>query len=108
MGFKLFFELSIDQEFKNAFLNDKETVAKASGLKDKSVFIDVTVEHFFFDILEFAFRKVVENEMVFETVYNEVGVVQGFLFGDKLNILGDSVLNGFNLFGFIVSEEFSL
>ena len=64
LWFELFFELAIDQKFKNSFLNDKEAMPKISRLKDKTVFVDITVEHFFLDVLKFAFWKVVENEMI--------------------------------------------
>ena len=80
-------------------------MAKLSCFKNKSVLIDIAVEHFFFDVLEFTFGEVVKDEMVFEAVNDEVGVMKGFFFGDELNIFSDSSLDSFNLFGFVVSKE---
>jgi len=30
--------------------------------------MNITIEHFFFDILKFAFREIVKNEVIFKTI----------------------------------------
>lgn len=108
LGLEFLFEFAVDKEFENSFFDDKEAMAKLPGLKDKGVFIDVTVEHFFFDVLKFTFGEVVEDEVIFEAVDDEIGVVEGFFFWDKFNILCDSVLDSFDFFGLVMGEELSL
>ena len=83
-------------------------MTKLSCLKNKSVLIDIAVEHFFLNVLKFTFRQVVKDKVVFKAVNDEVGVMKGFLFGDEFNILRDSGLDGFDFFGFVMCKELSL
>jgi hypothetical protein len=46
--------------------------------------------------------------VVLETVDNEVGVMEGFFFGNELHILCNTRLDCFDLFGFVVGKKLSL
>jgi hypothetical protein len=46
--------------------------------------------------------------VVLETVDNEVGVMKGFFLGNKFDILCNTRLDCFDLFGFVMGKELSL
>ena len=108
MGLEFLFKLPIDEEFENSFFYNEEAVAKLSRLKDEIILIDIAIEHFLFDVLKFAFREIVEDEVVFEAVNDEIGVMKCFLFGDEFYIFSNSDLDSLNFFGLVMGEELSL
>jgi hypothetical protein len=55
LGFEFLLELAIDQQFQNSLFDDEEAMAELACLKNKRVLIDITIEHFFLDVFEFAF-----------------------------------------------------
>lgn len=55
-------------------------MAIISSFEYKTVLIYIAIEHFLFNVFEFAFGQIVEDKMIFQTVNYEVRVVQGFLF----------------------------
>ena len=55
LGLELLLELAIDQQFENTLFDNEKAMAQLSCLENKRVLIDITVEHFFLDVFEFAF-----------------------------------------------------
>jgi hypothetical protein len=51
LGFEFLLELAIDQQFENTLFDNEEAMAKLACLENKRVLIDITVEHFFLDVL---------------------------------------------------------
>lgn len=85
-------------------------------LEDEGPFIHIiAVKHFFFYVFEFALRKVVEDEVVFQAAKDKVGVIHGLLFRLNKHILSYSCSDGVDLLLFlhhfmryVVREQISL
>ena len=78
-------------------------MANFACFEDKLVFLHFTMKHFFFDIFELAFRKVVEDEMVFEAAEDEIRIRHCLLFGLDCYMLSDPVLHSLNFLHFLAS-----
>ncbi len=82
MGLEFFLELIVDQQFQQTLFDDKKAMTNGPSFKDEAILIDITIIHFLLDIFELTFGEIIENEMIFKTVNNEIGVVKRLFLGD--------------------------
>lgn len=77
---ELFDDFGINLNINNAIDEDKEGGAGSSGFEDSLSCTDSTIPHGVLDVIELIIGEVVEDEMIFETLNDEVLVGLGFLF----------------------------
>lgn len=107
MSLYLLLDLPLNDELKRASFYNEEAVPDLTHLEHESTFLNITIEHLLFDVLQFALGEVIEDEVVLEASKDEVRICHGLFLGDDLDVLSNSCLHHLHLFLLLNKSRFT-
>lgn len=75
LRFELLPDVSINDKFENSLLHNAEAMSDIACFEYELPLLYIAVVHLLLDVLQLALRQVVEDEVILETVHDQVGVV---------------------------------